>query len=385
MLKKLLSLSAGLLLTLSVYAATQWAENAPNRYVVKKGDTLWDISAKFLAKPWHWPEIWQLNSKVRNPHLIYPGDELVLSGNGISHGEGSFGPHARATSLEDAVKPIPLSAIKQFLKNSRVIGEDELKNAPHVLAIEENRLRGSAGQLVYIRGLNAAVGDKFAVVRPLGRYYDMPAKEEGQTPEVYRQERDGRYGRQSILWNHGPHEMTFRGRVRFLGYEVLEFGILQVTRSGSPTSALVTYSDFEVKQGDYVLPLTGTPYDDEFVPHPPKTAPENMRVIAFTDAMNAVGARQVVALSRGSDDGVDNGMTYSIYSDGETVDDDTDYPPGKARAFFHPKESKVRLPPEFIGHVMVFRTFERVSYGLIMDSVRPVHIGDFMHDPDSTP
>lgn len=386
MLKKLLSISAGLLLTVSVFAAQQWADNAPQRYIVKKGDTLWDISAKFLIKPWHWPEIWHLNQKVRNPHLIYPGDELVISGNGVTHGEGSFGPHIRETPLEDAVKPIPLSLIKQFLKNARVVDEDALRNAPHVVAIEENRLRGVAGQLIYIRGLDAMVGDKFAIVRPMGRYHDMPPEEEGQVRETYRQERDGRQGRQSILWRHGPQEWSFKGRVRFLGYEVLEFGTVQVTRVGNPSSALVTYSDFEVREGDFIMPLDATPYDDQFVPHPPAQAPDaNMRVIAFTDALNAVGPLQVVALSRGSEDGVDNGTTYAIYADGETVHDDTDYPKGKSRSFFHPRDSKVQLPPEFIGHVMVFRTFKRVSYGLVMDSVRPVHVGDFMHDPDSTP
>ena len=386
MLKKLLSISAGLLLTVSVFAATEWAQNAPQRYIVKKGDTLWSISAKFLIKPWHWPEIWQLNQKVRNPHLIYPGDELVLSGNGVSHGDGSIGPHIRATSLADAVKPIPLSDIKQFLKNSKVVDEDVIRNAPHVVAIEENRLRGVTGQLVYIRGLDAAVGDQFAIVRPLGRYYDMPPRKEGEVRETYRQQRDARDGRQKLLWRHGPHEWSFKGRVRFLGYEVLEFGTIQVTRTGNPTSALVTYSDFEVREGDYILPLDPTPYDDQFVPHPPAQAPDrNMRVIAFTDALGAVGPLQVIALSRGSEDGVDNGTTYSVYTEGETVQDDTDYPEGKSRAFFHPKASKVTLPPEFIGHVMVFRTFKRVSYALVMDAVRPVQLGDFMHDPDSTP
>ena len=118
----------------------------------------------------------------------------------------------------------------------------------------------------------------------------------------------------------------------------------------------------------------------------PAQAPDrNMRVIAFTDALGAVGPLQVIALSRGSEDGVDNGTTYSVYTEGETVQDDTDYPEGKSRAFFHPKASKVTLPPEFIGHVMVFRTFKRVSYALVMDAVRPVQLGDFMHDPDSTP
>jgi LysM repeat protein len=374
-------------LTVATYAvATELRGDHPDSYVVKRGDTLWDIAGRFLKRPWLWPEIWQANPQIKNPHLIYPGDELVISGNGVTHGEGSFGPHIRETSLEDAVKPIPLSLIKQFLKNSRVVDEDALRNAPHVVAIEESRLRGSAGQLVYIRGLDAMVGDKFAIVRPMGRYHDMPPEEEGQVRETYRQERDGRQGRQSILWRHGPQEWTFKGRVRFLGYEVLEFGTVQVTRVGNPSSALVTYSDFEVREGDYIMPLDATPYDDQFVPHPPAQAPDaNMRVIAFTDALNAVGPLQVVALSRGSEDGVDNGTTYAIYTDGETVHDDTDYPKGKSRSFFHPRDSKVQLPPEFIGHVMVFRTFKRVSYGLVMDSVRPVHVGDFMHDPDSTP
>lgn len=385
MLKKLLSISAGLLLTVSVFAAQQWTENAPQRYIVKQGDTLWSISAKFLIKPWHWPEIWQLNSQVRNPHLIYPGDELILSDGSVSHGQGSVGPHIRETMLENAVKPIPLSDIKQFLKNSRVVDEDAIRDAPHVVAVEENRLRGVAGQLVYIRGLSANVGDQFAVVRPMGRYYDMPPKNEGDVRETYRQANNGWEGRKSLLWRHGPMEWSFKGHVRFLGYEVLEFGTVQVTRVGNPSSALVTYSDFEVREGDYILPLDPTPYDDQFVPHPPAKAPDNMRVIAFTDALAAVGPQQVIALTRGTEDGVDNGTTYSIYTEGEVVHDDTDYPKGKSRSFFHPRDSKVKLPPEFVGHVMIFRTFKRVSYGLVMDSVRPVEIGDFMHDPDSTP
>lgn len=385
MLKKLLSISAGLLLTVSVFAAQQWAENAPQHYIVQKGDTLWSISAKFLIKPWHWPEIWQLNGKVRNPHLIYPGDDLVLSDGSVSHGEGSVGPHIRESSLDSAVKPIPLSVIKQFLKNSRVVDEDAIRNAPHVVAIEEDRLRGSAGDLVYIRGLNANVGDQFAIVRPIGRYYDMPPEKEGDVRETYRQPRTARYGREDLLWQHGPMEWSFKGRVRFLGYEVRDFGTVQVTRVGDLSSALVSYSDFEVHEGDFILPLDPAPYDDQYVPHPPAQAPNNMRVIALTDAMAAVGPSQVIALSRGSEDGVDNGTTYSMYADGVVAHDNIDYPEGSARKFFHPHDSKVELPPEFVGHVMIFRTFKRVSYGLVMDGVQPVHIGDFLHDPDTTP
>lgn len=392
-LKKLLAVSTGLLLALTVYAATtEWADHRPDRYVVKKGDTLWDISARFLKKPWHWPEIWQDNPQVRNPHLIYPGDELVIGDGRVGHGRGSIEPHARASQEDGAIPAIPLSALKQWLKHTRIVGEDEYKNAPHVVGIEENQLRGTAGQLVYIRGLSAQPGQKLALVRPSGRYYDMPPEDEGRPREVHRQgtgrpfdKPDERDGRPAMLWRHGPNEFTLAGNVRFLGYEMLDFGIVEVTRSADVSSALVTYSDFEVRPGDYVLPIEEKPYDDQYAPHAPTQVPENMRVIAFSDALNAVGPRQVVALSRGSEDGIDNGTTFSIYHPGEQVVDQTDYPEGSARRFFKRGDSKVTLPPEFIGHVMVFRTFQRVSYGLVMDAVKPIHIGDFLHDPDTTP
>jgi len=386
MLKKLLAVSAGLLLTLTVFAATvEWADQHPDRYIVRKGDTLWDISARFLKKPWLWPEIWQDNPQVRNPHLIYPGDELVLSGGHLTHGQGSMEPHARITSLDDAVKPIPLSALKQFLKQAHVIGEDDFKHAPHVVGIEETQLRGTAGQLVYVRGLNAPVGTKLAISRAAGRYYDMPPRGEGAPREVYRQTRDWMDGRPALLWHHGPNEFTLSGNVRFLGYEMLDFGTVEVTRAGDPASVLITYSDFEVRPGDYVLPLDESPYDDQYVPHAPARVPDNMRVVAFADALQSVGPRQVVALSRGAEDGVENGQVYSVYQDGEEVLDDTDYTEGSAKKFFHPGDAHVVLPPEFLGHVMIFRTFERVSYGLVMDAVKPTTIGAFLWDPDHTP
>ena len=387
MLAKLLAVSAGLLVTLAVYAAgVEWADHHPDRYTVRKGDTLWDISARFLKKPWYWPEIWQDNPQVKNPHLIYPGDELVINGNRLTLSNASIEPHARVTSLENAIEPIPLSALKQFLRHTRIVDEKTFEHAPHVVGIEENQLRGSAGQLVYIRGLAAQPGEKFALVRPLGRYYDMPPKSENAPSEVFRQSPDEFYdGRPGLLWRHGPMEHSLLGDVHFLGYELLDFGTVEVTRAGDPASALIGYSDFEVRPGDFVLPVEDTPYDDQYVPHAPAHVPDNMRVIAFTDALNSVGKRQVVALSRGAKDGVENGQTYSIYHDGETVYYRTDYPDGSAKAFFHPRDSHVKLPPEFVGHVMVFRTFDRVSYGLIMDAVKPVHMADFLFDPDKTP
>ncbi len=386
MLKKLLAFAVGLLFTLTIFAATvQWADHAPDRYVVKKGDTLWDISARFLKKPWLWPEIWQDNPQVRNPHLIYPGDTLVMAGGHVTHGEASIEPHIRATALEKAIEPIPLDELKPFLKHTRIVSEDQFDHAPHVVGIEENQLRGTTGQLVYVRGLHAEPGQKFALLRALGRYYDLPPENDESPREAYRQTPDTREGRPALLWHHGPNEFTLHGTERFLGYELLDYGTIEVTRAGAPSSALVIASDFEVKAGDYVLPLEETPYDDQYVPHAPATMPPNMRVLALSDALAAVGPRQVVALSRGSADKVGNGQVYAIYQPGETVDDQTDYPEGSARAFFHPHRARTALPPEYIGHVMIFRTFDRISYGLVMDAIKPVHLGDFLHDPDSTP
>ena len=384
MLKKLLAVSAGLLFTLTVYAASvEWADNRPDRYVVQKGDTLWDISARFLKKPWYWPEVWHDNQQVKNPHLIYPGDVLVINGDRLVNGD--FGPRVRRSDGDAAIPPIPLSELKQWLKNTRIIGEDQLEFAPHVVGIEENQLRGTAGNLVYIRGLDAQPGTRLALVRPMGRYYDMPPEDDARPREVHRQEKDIRDGRPALLWRHGPNEFTLAGNVRFLGYEMLDFGVVEVTRRADVSSALVTYSDFEIRTGDFVLPIDDAPYDDQYMPHAPSQVPENMRVIAFSDALNAVGPRQVIALSRGEEDGIENGQTFSHYHDGEQVEDRTDYPEGSMRKFFKRKDAKVTLPPEFVGHVMIFRTFERVSYGLVMDAVKPVHIGDFLHHPDTTP
>jgi hypothetical protein len=199
---------------------------------------------------------------------------------------------------------------------------------------------------------------------------------------IYRQNLDDRDNRPSMLWHSGPEDWSIKGNVHFLGYEVLQFGTVEVTHAGNPASTLVISADYEIRPGDYVLPADNTPYDSVYVPHPPKTVPENMHVIAFTDALGSVGRLQVVAVSFGADDGVENGQVYSIFHTNDTVHDDTDYPKGSFKSFFHAKDAKVYLPREYVGHVMIFRTFPHVSYGLIMDGIRPVHIPDRLFDPD---
>jgi len=140
----------------------------------------------------------------------------------------------------------------------------------------------------------------------------------------------------------------------------------------------VRYTDMEIKAGDLVMPASSLPFDLTFMPHPPKTEPDNMRVIALAGAaLAAVGPHQVVTLSRGGQDGVENGQVYALYHPGDLIRDRVSYPDSHdVRTVFSDKKAQVQLPDEYVAHVMVFRTFDRVSYGLIMDGVRPVGLYD---------
>jgi hypothetical protein len=235
--------------------------------------------------------------------------------------------------------------------------------------------------LVYVRGLDAPVGQQLAIVRPIGRYYEITFKD-GQPSEIYRQSLEDREGRPDMLWHRGPQDFTLHGDVHFIGYEMIQFGTVQVTHTGNPASTLVLTSDYEVHGGDYVIPLDPMQYDSQYVPHAPKQVPATMHVLAFTDALNSVGRLQVVGLSHGANDGVENGQVFSVFHQPDNVRDYTDYPDASAKAFFHPNDAEVKLPEEYIGHVMIFRTFDHVSYGLVMDGVRPVHLYDHLYEPD---
>src|SRR5215469_6746017 len=163
MIRKSIGLLAGMLVTVAVYAAgAQLRADHPDTYTVRKGDTLWAISARFLSKPWLWPEIWQANPQVQNPHLIYPGDVLNLSFvNGPRVG---LQPRVRAEG--EAVPAIPLEGLRTFLKEMRVLNSKDVKALPYVVGFEEADLRGTVGRNVYVRNLQAEPGQRFAIVRP---------------------------------------------------------------------------------------------------------------------------------------------------------------------------------------------------------------------------
>ena len=381
MLKKLLTLCAATLLTLaSVGAAVELSDDHPDTYVVQRGDTLWDIAGRFLDSPWLWPEIWQANPQIENPHLIYPGDVLSLAylGGRQVLQVTRRSPEVRRSAL-DAIPAIPLSDIEAFLKRLHVLDREDYERLPYVVGLEENRLRSAAGQVAYVRGLRGAEpGQMFAVVRPTVRYavHPHPATDE---PRLRRDP-----------WTAGEGARTYEsGRVwayfaasdngfEILGYEVVEIAAGQLTRDGDPGTLLLANDGREVKTGDLLLPIDPMPFDLTFHPHAPDHIPADMRVLAVADGVFYGGPRDVVALSAGARDGVENGQVYAIYHPGDRIRDEVRHP---NRISGNLPSRKVQLPDEFVGHVMVFRTFDKVSYGLIMDGIRPARIEDVLRHP----
>ncbi len=373
MIRKILVLLTGMLVTVAVYAAgAQLRANHPDSYTVRRGDTLWDISARFLSKPWLWPEIWQANPQVRNPHLIYPGDVLNLS---FIHGpQLTLQPRVHAEG--EAVPAIPLSELKMFLKDLRVVDANAVRTAPYVVGLEENRLRGTVGQNIYVRGLQGEPGQRWAIVRPshIFRGFDQNDPEQA---DLVSHNLDSNAAMVHAPWRENSRNDGHYGRGDDLGVEVSVIGTAETLRMGDPATLLLLDATKEIRSGDRIMPVDNTPYDAYYYPHPPKSVPHDARVIGFVDAMDAVGSRQVVALSIGSRDGVDNGQTYAIFQHGETIHDDV-----ASNSWDRSVGERVKLPDEYVGHVMVFRTFDRVSYGLVMDSLRPVHIGNRLRMPE---
>jgi hypothetical protein len=371
MLKKLLALTAGLLITCAAYAAgAQLRADHPHTYVVKKGDTLWGISARFLKKPWLWPEIWDVNQQVYNPHRIYPGDVLDLDVDKLRVVK-------RPAVEANPIPTVPLSAIKPFLKDFRVLTAEQLRQTPYVVAVEENEPRATEGMNLYVRQLHGAVdGERYAIVRPTHVYREF--NDDGRIDDI------GHLANNNVDLAPGPWQEDFRndghfGRGQEIATEVRVIGTARVLKVGDPATLLLTNARMEIRAGDRLMPVDDTPYDFTFYPHAARNVPANAQVMALSndyDGISVEGPMDVIALNVGSADGIDNGATFAIYQPGDTV---TDLVKGSTtRRDFGPK---VQLPNEFVGHVMVFRTFDHISYGLVMDGIRPVRVRDPIEAP----
>ena len=378
MLLRIRTVVAAAMLTVAAYAtAVEVNGGHPATYVVQKGDTLWDISARFLEKPWLWPEIWQANPQVANPHLIYPGDVLSLAYLDRVVGSVQQGPRREAP-----INAIPLSEVEPFLKELSVV--DRIDHLPYVAGLEDDRLRATSGQLAYVRGLEQAqVGQRYAVVRPTVRNA-LPKPTEDLDP-------NGRVTPGSgNLWQ--SYSVPVKRPAQQLGYELAKVNVGTVTRLATGTTDVVSVAlqasgdGREVRPGDRLVPVEATPYDLQFVPHIPAPGVDGLdvRVLAVTDMYLSGGPRDVIALSAGSVQGVDNGTVFSLWRQGSHVNHRMKYP-GSSRmdASRVDGAGRLSLPDEYAAHAMVFRTFDNVSYALVMKGVKPVLVGYGARHPDA--
>lgn len=368
------------LLTVGSYAAAQGVRGEhPDSYVVVRGDTLWGIAGKFLQRPWLWPEIWQANPQIQNPHLIYPGDVIslaYLNRVGVQQGPREEAP----------INAIPLSDVEAFLKDLRVV--DSFDELPYVVGLEDDRLRATEGQVAYIRGLpHAEAGQRYAVVRPTMSYARVPRA--GLCCDRFHADDLDFRGRPN------PSVKQFWRNAWFptsgeesLGHELQRITVGTITRGEvggiQASTLLLDETGREVRVGDRLIPVDAQPYDLQFFPHPPaqQTDYGHARVLAVSDMLVHGGPRDVIALSVGRREGVDNGTVFSLWREGSnTVDRVQKGADREPQTVFY--ENKVRLPDEFAGHVLVFRTFDKVSYGLVMDSIKPVRVGYHLKHPDA--
>jgi len=369
------------LMTVATYATAQTMRgDHPDTYVVQRGDTLWDIAGKFLQRPWLWPEIWQANPQISNPHLIYPGDVISLAY--LNRVTATPGPREDARPID----AIPLSDIEAFLKDLRVV--DQFEHLPYVVGLEEDRLRTTQGQVAYIRGLpEATAGQRYAIVRPTVRYTHLDRS--GLCCDLFHKDDLDFRGKRTVdFQQYWTNVVTPDKGQELLGYELQRVNVGTITRGEvggiQASTLLIDETGREVRIGDRLIPIDAQPYDLQFFPHPPAQQLEygRARVLAVADTLSHGGPRDVVVLSVGAREGVDNGTVFSIWREGtNTIDRVEKGPDRDADTVFY--ENKVRLPDEFAGHVMVFRTFDKVSYGLVMSSVKPTRIGHHLKHPDA--
>ena len=268
------------------------APNAPDSYVVKRGDTLWGIAKMFLRDPWYWPEIWQVNPQVQNPHLIYPGDTLRLvyvEGQPkilLQRGDNArVLPRVRSEPLEAAISTIPYDSIAAFMSKPSVLSKEQIKCAAYVLASLDDHEAIGSGNTIYARGFcePAEVGSRYSIVR---------VGDELRDPDDN----------------------------RLLGYNGIYTATGRVTRGGDPTTLIVTDSGREAEPGDKVLPGSVDVALD-FAPSAPHVRVKG-RLMAVTDGVTVIGQYQVVAINRGIRDGLVPGNVLAIFSNGEIVPDE---------------------------------------------------------------
>jgi len=358
---QILALAVSISATVSAVALAQTAtpplelaKDAPDSYTVVKGDTLWDISGRFLEKPWRWPEIWQLNrDDIRNPHLIYPGDVVYLDTTGATprlrlgrrvggNGADRFGgaglqterlqPRVRAEALEaDPIPTISSADIEAFLNRPLIVDEAGLKSHPRIVGAQEGRVHVARGELAYARGIpDESVGGEWHIYRTAQPLFDPDTRKP-------------------------------------IAYEAMFVGTAKLERGGDPATLRVLANNEEVSVGDRLMPAArAAPIT--YAPRAPD-APVEGRIVSVYRGLTQVGRTNVVALNVGKSAGLDPGHVLAIKQRGATV---VDREAGN---------EKVKLPDHTIGHLLVFRVFDKIAYGLIMEASGPITVGDMVSNP----
>lgn len=331
------------------------APNAPDSYTVKRGDTLWGIAKIFLRDPWYWPEIWQVNPQVENPHRIYPGDTLrlvyvngqprILLQPGLERGHGArIEPRVRSQPLEAAITTIPYETIAAFMSKPAVLTREQIRSAPYVLATRDNHVVMGEDDMVYARG--------FSGPAEVGMHYNFM-----------------RVG--DALRDPDDHHI--------IGYHGVYTGSGHVTRSGDPASLLMTESVRETYPGDKLFP-GGVDVPLDFSPSAPRTRVQG-RIVAVQDGTIVIGQYAVVAINRGARDGLAPGNVLAVHSAGEKVVDNARKGFVSDAGVENLFAARVRLPNERTGTFMVFKTFDRMSFGLVMEATDLIHVADLVENP----
>lgn len=353
-------------------------DTAPERYTVQRGDTLWGISGRYLKEPWRWPELWKMNQEqVKNPHLIYPGDVIVLdrSGGGaqlrlIQLDSTKLQPKVRSEpSARSAVPSISPAIIEPFLSKPLVVSADELETAPRIVATAESRVTLGAGDRAFVRGITKDKGNEWQIFR-----------------------------RGDALIDPENNEL--------LGYEAIYLGDARVRQHGEVATIDIVRSVQEIYQDDRLVALGKQTPIFAYVPHSPLVKVKG-RIITAYGGLQETGPLSIVALSRGSKDGLQVGNVLAIERSQTTARYSQRTEPlygragpsgsEKPRVYYAesipPRDTLMargeaitrdgiaELPDERYGLLMVFRTFDRASFALVMEASRPVAVSDYVTNP----
>lgn len=314
----------------------QLREGYPQEYVVVKGDTLWDISGHFLQEPWRWPQLWDVNPQIDNPHLIYPGDILYLTWvNGqprlSKSRDDRLMPRARVSKIERAIPAIPLKDIYAFMNENVVLDSEMMEATPYILGGRDKRIIAGAGDRVYARGQLRSNSDAQNIYRPAKEYRD-PVTDE------------------------------------LLGYELTKVADATVTARNDDVSTLdVDKSRYEIRILDRVLPTPSSRLQSHFYPDA-APAGKNGLIISVPKGVNNIGRFDAVTINLGKREQVKAGDVFKIFTRGETVADPV-------------TNEVVQLPMEEAGSLMVFKAYEKVSYGLVMTATNVLAVGDIIKSP----